>query len=389
MTPLEEMLRLRDFLAMVSHELRTPLTTIKGSAATVLSTSTPFDPIETRRFFRIIDRQADLMSELVSNLLDVTRIEAGALMVTPKRTDIKDLVEEAISTFLRNGSRNRIEVDLQPELPAIAADPQRVTQVLDNLLSNASKYSPASSDSGDGIAEGASPGRLHHRRGSWIAGGPASPFVQEVLPDIRPEWRGEHPRRSAWASPSARVLSRRTGAAFGPRAMMGAVRDSPLRFRWPPTRRATQIKRPQSRAGSRTGDQARILSVDDNPQILRYVRNVLMDAGHIPIVTGNPNEMVHLLEMEQPRLVLLDLILPGTNGFELMKRIREISSVPVIFLSGSGEEENIVRALEMGAADYIVKPFSPTELVARIGSALRKSAGRSEAEERKPYRRLT
>ena len=137
---------------------------------------------------------------------------------------------------------------------------------------------------------------------------------------------------------------------------------------------------------ARTGEQVRILSVDDDPQVLRYVRNVLSDAGHIPIVTGNPNEMIHLLEMERPHLVLLDLILPGTNGFELMKRIREFSNVPVIFLSGSGEEENIVRALELGAADYIVKPFSPTELVARIETALRKQAGPNEAEDRKAYR---
>ena len=146
MTPLEEMERLRnDFLAMVSHDLRTPLTAIKGSAATVLSTSTPFDPMETRRFFRIIDQQVDLLSELVSNLLDVTKIEAGALVVTPRRTDVKDLVDEAVSAFLRSGARNHIEVDLQADLPAIEADPMRVTQVLNNLLSNASKYAPASS----------------------------------------------------------------------------------------------------------------------------------------------------------------------------------------------------------------------------------------------------
>ena len=137
---------------------------------------------------------------------------------------------------------------------------------------------------------------------------------------------------------------------------------------------------------ARSEDQARILSVDDDPQVLRYVRNVLSDAGHIPIVTGNPNELLHLLAIEQPHLVLLDLILPGTTGFELMERIREVSNVPVIFLSGSGEEENIVRALELGADDYIVKPFSATELLARVEASLRKSVKRTESEERKPYR---
>ncbi len=78
---------------------------------------------------------------------------------------------------------------------------------------------------------------------------------------------------------------------------------------------------------------------------------------------------------------------PGTNGFDLMKHIREVSDVPVIFLSASSEDENIVHALELGADDYIVKPFSPTELVARVEASLRKSANRIEAKgERQPYR---
>ena len=161
MTPLEEMERMRnEFLAMVSHELRGPLTTIKGSAATVLSTTRPFSPTETRSFFRTIDQQADLLSELVSNLLDVTRIEAGALVVDPKPTDVEVLVDEAVNTFLRGGSRHYIEVDLPRDIPLISADSQRVTQVL----------------------------------------------------------------------PSARASSRRTGAAFGPRAKAKETeRSSPLR----------------------------------------------------------------------------------------------------------------------------------------------------------------
>ena len=97
--------------------------------------------------------------------------------------------------------------------------------------------------------------------------------------------------------------------------------------------------------------------------------------------------MIHLLELERPRLVLLDVILPGTNGFELMKYIRENADVPVIFLSASSEDDNIVHALELGADDYIVKPFSPTELVARIEASLRKAAKGTGAEGyRQPYR---
>ena len=107
---------------MVSHELRTPLTTIKGSTATVLSDPSVFDPAETRQFFRIIDEQADLLRDLINNLLDLTRIEAGALSVAPEPTDVVYLVAEARNAFMRGGTRNDIEVDLAPGLPHIEAD---------------------------------------------------------------------------------------------------------------------------------------------------------------------------------------------------------------------------------------------------------------------------
>ena len=88
---------------------------------------------------------------------------------------------------------------------------------------------------------------------------------------------------------------------------------------------------------------------------------------------------------EEPRLVLLDLMLPGSDGMELMKEIREVSDVPVIFLSVNGQEETIARAFENGADDYVVKPFSPTELVARIKAALRKREAPEWAEPSEPY----
>ena len=88
---------------------------------------------------------------------------------------------------------------------------------------------------------------------------------------------------------------------------------------------------------------------------------------------------------EQPRLVLLDLMLPGSDGMELMKEIREVSDVPVIFLSVNGQEETIARAFENGADDYVVKPFSPTELVSRIKAALRKREAPEWAEPSEPY----
>jgi two-component system KDP operon response regulator KdpE len=134
------------------------------------------------------------------------------------------------------------------------------------------------------------------------------------------------------------------------------------------------------------GEPARILAVDDDPNMLRYVRSVLSDAGYSVRVTGSPDRVFKLLETEPPQLILLDLILDGVNGFDLMKRIREVSEVPVIFVSGREEETYIVNALNMGADDYIVKPFSPPQLLARIEASLRKRQRFGQNVAREPYR---
>ena len=126
--------------------------------------------------------------------------------------------------------------------------------------------------------------------------------------------------------------------------------------------------------------------MDDEPQVLRLLRTILDDHGYTTFGTGNPDEMMRLLELEQPHLVLMDLMVPGTSGFELMARVREVSDVPVIFLSANDQEENVVKALHKGADDYVVKPFSSTELVARVEASLRKRRSTGTTTLRQPYR---
>ena len=106
--------------------------------------------------------------------------------------------------------------------------------------------------------------------------------------------------------------------------------------------------------------------------MLRCVRSILSDAGYSVRGTGDPDSALELLETSPPHLALLDLVLDGVSGFDLMERIREVSDVPVIFVSGRDGEDNVVKALSLGADDYIVKPFSPPELLARMEASLRK-----------------
>ena len=104
---------------------------------------------------------------------------------------------------------------------------------------------------------------------------------------------------------------------------------------------------------------------------LRSVRQALSGAGYVPVVTGDPEEALVLLNEQRPELALLDLVLPGSDGIELMKKITESQDIPIVFISAYGHEDTIARALDNGAADYLVKPFSPTELAARVRAVLR------------------
>ena len=125
--------------------------------------------------------------------------------------------------------------------------------------------------------------------------------------------------------------------------------------------------------------------MDDDPQTLRYLHDTLTRAGYAPVLTGDPQEALSFMEASGPHLALLDLMLPGTDGIELMQGIRAIANIPVIFLSAYGQEDVVARAFDMGADDYVVKPFSPTELAARIRAALRRRAALGPGEPSEPY----
>ena len=384
MTPLEELERLRnEFLAMVSHELRTPLTTIKGCTSVVLGSSDPLDTSEVLQYFRMIDEQSDHLRGLVNNLLDMTRIEAGALSVTPKPTDVKSLVDEAKTAFLRRGVRNTVEVALDPDLPPIAADRRRTTQVMDNLLSNAAKYSPEfSTIRVTGSREGFHVAISVTDEGRGV---PSDQLAVLFKKFSRVDDGGSE--RKVAGEGLGLAICKGIVEAHGGRIWAKSDGEEPgtrITFTIPEAADAPR-EAPIDAPTAAPGERARILAVDDEPQVLWLLRNTLSDQGYSLLGTGNPDEMMRLLEAEQPHLVLLDLIVPGTSGFELMGRIREVSEAPIIFLSANDQEENVVKALAMGADDYIIKPFSSTELLARVASSLRKRRSAGSVTPRRPY----
>lgn len=119
----------------------------------------------------------------------------------------------------------------------------------------------------------------------------------------------------------------------------------------------------------------KIVLVDDEPEILTLVRDYLSREGYTVVTAANGLEGLEIIEGEKPDLVLLDWMLPGLNGLEMCKRLRETSTIPIIMLTAKSEEIDRVLGLEFGADDYIVKPFSLRELAARVKTVLRRSGG--------------
>ena len=118
----------------------------------------------------------------------------------------------------------------------------------------------------------------------------------------------------------------------------------------------------------------RILVCDDEPQILRALRVVLRDAGFETIPAESMEQALDAAALDPPDAAILDLVLPDGDGVELTRRLREWSSAPILLLSAVGDEADKIRALDAGADDYVTKPFSPPELLARLRAVLRRAA---------------
>ena len=372
LAPFEALAQARaEFLSMVSHELRAPLAAIKGSAATARGAAPDLDPAEALQFLRIVEDQADRMDGLIRDLLDAGRIGAGILRVDPAPEEVSGLVERARIAFAGGGTRHPVVVDLAPDLPRVMADAKRIVQVLENLLANAAHHSPEIAPIRVAVRrEGAHVAVSVADRGEGIA--------PERLPQIFRRHAGIRDRDGG-GSGLGLVICKGLAEAHGGRIRAesaGPGRGATLTFTLPAAEEESPARagaQPALRSGKGRA-KTPVLVVDDDPHALRQMREALAQAGYNPATTAEPGEIPRLVGTTNPALVLLDLVLPGADGIELMRTLPALDGLPVIFVSAYGRGETIARALEAGAADYIVKPFSPAELVARVRVALGRHA---------------
>ena len=249
------------------------------------------------------------------------------------------------------------------------ADERRIVQVLNNLFVNAARHSLESS-----------PIRVTSaREGVELAisvsdeGGGVPP---EQLPQLFRKHaavggQGADGRRDGLGLAICKGLVEAHGGRIRAESM-GPGQGTRITFTLPAVeesgRGAAEASSPLLRGWRAHGDSRR----GRRPVDPAHCPDTLARAGYAPAVTGDPREVPRLIGRMKPELVLLDLMFPGVDGIALMETVPALADLPVIFISGYGRDETIAKALEAGAADYIVKPFSPTELTARVRAALRK-----------------
>ncbi len=197
----------------------------------------------------------------------------------------------------------------------------------------------------------------HELRAPLVAIKGSADALLEEAADLDPaEMREFHRIIAEQATPHARPRRRRPRGRIRAESP-GAGRGATFTFALPAAGEAGAAA-----AHARTpppapepGAPSRVLVVDDDPRALRFVRDALSGAGYAPLVTGAPRELQRIIRTERPPLVLLDLMLPDVDGIELMRQVPELADLPVIFISGYGRDKTVAKALDAGAADYMVK----------------------------------
>ena len=379
MTPVEDLERLRaEFLGMVSEELRTPLTTIKGSTSALLDTFKAQTPSEPMQLLRIIEQQTDLMRGQINSLIELTRLETGSLAVSPEPASVSEMVEESSREFMRSHAGAMIERELPDDLPLTMADRPRIVQVLQDLYTISLK----NSDDFASITVSAVP--LDIYVAISVSVDSSAVFVPFAPAQRRMVARGtgEEPVQANDEQVLAIAVCRGLVEAHGGRLKIEHVSSghgATFTFTLPAADEAYQVALPEREGidfsnGLASSQRPRIMVAVADSKVSAAIRRYLPSQEYITIPIFEPMEIDRLITQERPNLVLLDMLGPEIEVLRLTGRLAVTYGLPIIVLSENGSDASVARALEWGANDYVVKPFSPTELIARIKASLRKHA---------------
>ncbi len=359
-----------EFVAMLSHELRNPLNALTTSSY-VLATAGSTDP-KVLYARGVIERQTRNMTRLVSDLLDASRLALGKEQLEREPFDLAELVEHVVKEWDHGRDSDPARVLVSVSSVWVKADRLRMEQVLVNLLDNARKFSPAGTQirvstgrqAGDAVMVVADEGE---GLTADLAGRVFDLFVQAD--------QGLDRTRGGMGIGLALVkrIAELHGGAISVQSA-GRGQGATFRFSLPATEApapAVQTPAPGSVAGARP---VRILIVEDNEDARESLRMLLESEGHEVLVAGNADEALGRVDAQRPAVALIDIGLPGRDGYEIARAIRSGangSRMKLIALTGYGQADDQRRATEAGFDRHLTKPVSPPMLFEVVAAVVR------------------
>lgn len=393
------------FFTNISHEFRTPLTLMLGSLEELMHKDNGETSAGNKEKIETSHRNALRLLRLVNNLLDFSRLEAGRVNARFQLTDIATLTENLASNF-RSAIENaglRFDVNCSQIFEPVYVDKEMWEKVVLNLLSNAFKYTlkgsivvsldtvPLSNsagetvgirlkvaDTGVGIPENELPNmfqrfhRIQNLTGRSFEGTGIGLSLVKELVQLH---GGEISVASRQGEGSSFTIVIPTGKAHLPASQIldGNVATSKTLTEAFLEEAMLLVEKPAPEKTKTTSKATlTVLVVDDNPDMRHYIANLLQTDFNVLTAT-NGQEALETIKMQEVKLVVSDVMMPVMDGIELLRAIKDLpqtTPIPVILVSARAGEEAKIEGFDIGADDYLIKPFSAKELQARVRSQI-------------------
>jgi len=364
--------RMKDeFLAVLAHELRTPLGAI-SSAARVLKQRNAGDRPDTRAH-DVITRQVDHITRLIDDLLDIERVNSGKIRLNRQPLDLADLVRRAAESLVADTRLDR-HIDVSTELAWVNGDAARIEQVLTNILTNAVKYTPPGGRIRVALrAEGADAVLTVEDSGCGIAPS-LLPFIFEMY--VQADQTIDRARGGLGIGLALvrRLVELHGGTVSVSSDGEGKGSRFTVRMRKIPLAETSSAV---SFPAERRAKPRRVLLIEDSGEARERLRSLLELAGHVVYHTTDGVCGIELVNVVRPHVGIIDVTLPGVDGYQVARRIREKPQgrgMLLLALTGQASPVDAEHSLEHGFDFHLIKPVDPEYLARLIGAVAERSS---------------